>query len=116
MLQRLGFHVETSVPLFFSARMRVVTGETVSSALLAFGYSEVAVTILMLSLLSEGDTMVDVGTHFGYEALLGSHLVGSTGQVICFEPSPRAFAIASKNLGHLKQVSLYKVAIADSIG
>jgi len=96
--------------------MRVVTGETVSSALLAFGYSEVAVTILMLSLLSEGDTMVDVGTHFGYEALLGSHLVGSTGQVICFEPSPRAFAIASQNLGHLKQVSLHKVAIADSVG
>jgi FkbM family methyltransferase len=115
-LQRLGRHIEVCVPLFFGGRMRVVTGETVSTSLVAFGYAEVAITSLMLHLLSEGSTVVDIGTHFGYEALLGSHLVGSSGRVIAFEPNPNAFAIASSNLAHLRHVTLHEMAVADRVG
>ena len=115
-LQRLGWHLEVCVPLFFGDWMKVITGETVSTALLAFGYAEVAITSLMLHLLSEGSTVVDIGTHFGYEALLGSHLVGPSGRVIAFEPNPRSFAIASNNLSHLEQVTLYEMAVTDRVG
>lgn len=115
-IQKLGLHLEVTAPLFWGERMRVVTGETISKCLLTFGYTEIAITALMLRLLGVGQTMVDVGTHFGYEALLGCHLVGTEGRIICFEPSPTAFALARKNLSRFLQVDLRQEAVADQCG
>lgn len=42
--------------------------------------------------LSSGDTLIDVGASFGYYTTLGATLVGPSGRVFAFEPSP----IASK--------------------
>jgi FkbM family methyltransferase len=112
-IQKLGLHREVTVPLFWGDRMRVITGETVSSVILAFGYTELALTALMLCLLDEGQTMVDVGTHFGYEALLGCRLVGSKGRIVCFEPSPATFSLAKKNLLRFPQVELYQKGVGD---
>jgi len=42
--------------------------------------------------LSSGDTLIDVGASFGYHTTLGATLVGPSGRVFAFEPSP----IASK--------------------
>jgi FkbM family methyltransferase len=95
--------------------MRVITGETVSSVILAFGYTELALTALMLQFLDQGQTMVDIGTHFGYEALLGCRLVGQEGRVICFEPNPLAFALARKNLLRFSQVELHQVGVGDQL-
>jgi FkbM family methyltransferase len=114
--QRLGLHLPVRVPLFFNERMKVVTGEEMSTGILAFGYTEVALTALMLRLLRAGDTMVDVGTHFGYEALLGSRLVGEQGSVLAFEPNPPAFAIAKANLARRRNVRLLPKAVGDRTG
>jgi len=122
-LQKLNLHTQVSVPLFYHDRnhidkdygdkMIVVTGETVSNGILAFAYSEVALTSFMIHFLRNGQTFVDVGTHFGYEALLSCKLVGKEGQVFCFEPNPSAFVIAKKNLQHLSQSKIYQLGIAD---
>ncbi|HEY9851385.1 MAG TPA: FkbM family methyltransferase [Leptolyngbyaceae cyanobacterium] len=116
LIQKLGWHKEVTVPLFWGEKMRVITGETVSQGIISFGYGEPSITALMLRLLELGQTMVDVGTHFGYEALLGCRLVGSQGRVICFEPSPTTFAIAHKNLAHFSQIELRQEAVADQHG
>ncbi|MBE9005333.1 FkbM family methyltransferase [Fortiea sp. LEGE XX443] len=116
LLQKIGMHQEVSVPLFFGEQMRIITGETVSTSILSFGYSEVAITALMLFLVRPGQVFVDIGTHFGYEALLACKLVGRQGQVICFEPSPATFAIAQKNLTHFPQAKLHCLAIAEKPG
>lgn len=116
LIQKMGLHQKVLAPLFWGEHMQVVTGEVVSSCLLAFGYSEVAITALMLHFIKAGQTVVDIGTHFGYEALLACELVGDQGQVICFEPSPTAFAIAQQNLCHFQQVKLYQQAVADQVG
>ncbi len=62
-LQRLGFNKWVRAPLFFGSRMWLLTGEVTSSGLLAFGYSEVALTALMLNLIKPGMSVIDVGAH-----------------------------------------------------
>ncbi len=116
LMQKLGWHREVSAPLFWGERMQVITGETVSQQILAFGYSEITITALMLCLVDSGQTVVDIGTHFGYEALLACKLVGAKGHVICFEPSPAAFNLAKKNLARFSQVELRQEAVADQPG
>jgi len=113
LLQKLNYHIQVTVPLFYDENMTVVTGETVSKNILVFGYTEVPLTALMINVLETGQTFVDVGTHFGYEALLATRLVGKDGHVICFEPNPSAFAIAKKNLAHLPQSRIYQLGIAE---
>jgi len=116
LMQKLGWNREVSAPLFWGERMQVITGETISQQILTFGYSEVAITALMLLLVDSGQTVVDIGTHFGYEARLACKLVGPQGHVICFEPSPAAFVIAQKNLARFPQVELRQEAVADQPG
>jgi FkbM family methyltransferase len=43
------------------------------------------------SYLKKGMTFVDVGANVGYYTLLAASLVGSSGRIIAFEPSPYAF-------------------------
>ena len=43
---------------------------------------------LMRSLVSRGDVTVDVGANIGWYTLVLAHLVGPTGRVFAFEPSP----------------------------
>ena len=114
--QRAGLQRTVTVPLFFGARMQVITGEEMSSAVLAFGYTEVALTSLMLRVLKPGDFVVDVGTHFGYEALLASHLVGAAGRVVTFEPNPDAIRVAAPNLAARTNVELVSKAVGDREG
>ena len=115
-LQRLGFNVWTTAPLFFGQRMHVLTGETISRDLLAFGYSELALTALMQKVVKPGMCFVDVGAHFGYEALLASELIGETGRVVSFEPQPHIFSILSKNLRGLKNARAVNAAVGSRVG
>ena len=39
-----------------------------------------------------GETWLDVGAHYGYTAIALSRLVGPTGRVFAFEPTPATFA------------------------
>ena len=114
--QRLGLQRWMSVPLFFGQNMIVLTGETFSRGLIAFGYAEVALTALILRSLRPGMTFVDVGTHLGYEAMLASKLVGNTGRVISFEPQPEIFKRAKRNLAHFRQARIVNCAVGSRSG
>ena len=46
---------------------------------------------LLMSVLRDGDTFVDVGTHVGFFSSLAASLVGSEGRVVSFEPEARNF-------------------------
>jgi FkbM family methyltransferase len=46
--------------------------------------------------LKKGDVAYDLGANVGYYSLLASQAVGSTGRVVCFEPSLR-------NIGYLRR-------------
>lgn len=53
---------------------------------------------LMSKLLRRGMTFVDVGAHVGYYSLLAAQVVGPTGLVVSFEPSPDNFALLTENV------------------
>ena len=115
-LQRFGFNVWATAPLFFGQRMRVLTGEQLSRDLLAFGYSETALTALMLKYIRPGMRVVDVGAHFGYESLLASKLVGKTGHVVSFEPQSAVFSVLARNLRNSKNARTINAAVGASVG
>jgi FkbM family methyltransferase len=51
-----------------------------------------------LSDLREGDTFLDVGSHYGIFSILASKLVGSKGRVIAVEPHPGALQVLRENI------------------
>lgn len=115
-LQRLGLHHRVTARLFWGEDMLVLTGETVSRTILSFGYSESALTALLCDLGKPDQSMVDIGTHFGYEAMLMARLTGSTGQIHAFEPNPEVAAFAARNLAPTPWVQLHPIALSDSCG
>jgi FkbM family methyltransferase len=68
-----------------------------------------------------GMVVVDVGANVGMYTLIAARLIGTSGRVISFEPTPRTFAILKDNIqinGLLETgvVELHAVAITDRIG
>ena len=52
---------------------------------------------LLTSVLRDGDTFVDVGTHVGFFSSLAASLVGNDGRVVSFEPEARNFGAAQRS-------------------
>ena len=116
LLVKLGAHRVVETPLFWGARMRTLTGEIVSNGVIAFGYAEPAISALLCELVIPGDTVVDIGTHFGYEAMLLSELVSTNGRVHAFEPNPEVLAFARANLTRYSQTTLHACALGEVTG
>lgn len=69
-------------------------------------------------LLSPGQVFVDAGANFGIYTAMASRIVGSAGQVICFEPSSRAFPILQHNIAinRFNNVLAFPIALTDKTG
>ncbi len=67
--------------------------------------------ILLEKYVKEGDVIFDVGAHVGFYTLLGSLLVGDSGQFVAFEPVPRNLTYLKK---HLQINSVSNVAIVEA--
>ena len=82
------------------------------------GIWEADETRLLMALLGEGQTFVDVGANIGYFTVLGSLCVGSAGRVFAFEPDTDNFKLLQENcqLNRLVNVSAEKAALSDSSG
>jgi FkbM family methyltransferase len=68
--------------------------------------------------LTPGDTVVDVGASFGYYTTLGSQLVGNTGKVFAFEPSPLANKVIEEAVAEsaISNIMLTKAAVGGEEG
>ena len=115
-LQRLGQIRWVGARVFWGDSIRLLTGEVISSGILSFGYSETALTALMIEILKPGMRVVDVGAHLGYEAMLASVLVGRDGTVISFEPQQQIADWARINLNSYPQARLVQAAVGDAHG
>lgn len=75
-------------------------------------------TSLMEKLVKEGDVVLDIGANIGFDTLMLSKLVGKTGKVYAFEPDPKNFSIAKKNISENKinNVVLLNMAVSDKNG
>lgn len=83
-----------------------------------FGHYEIALVEAMKRVLRPGDTFFDAGANVGYLTAVGTSIVGTTGQVHSFEPTPlyseRIRRFASMNPGH--RVVVNAVALGDRPG
>lgn len=114
--QRFGWHNWVKGRVFWGDPIYLSTGEDVSRGILPFGYSELALTALMIEFLEPGMRVVDVGAHLGYEAMLASVLVGRQGRVVSFEPQQQLADWTIKNLQKFPQARVVKAAAGQSKG
>lgn len=71
---------------------------------------------LFKKIVKPGMTIIDVGAHIGYYARIASELVGGSGTVYAFEADPENFILLQKNIGRLKNIKSYRLAISDKTG
>jgi FkbM family methyltransferase len=83
------------------------------------GCYEPGTTRTLLKLLQPGMTVADVGANNGYYSVLFARRVGEHGQVLAFEPNPRAFNRLLVNVRHNGVegvVRCFNLALSDSVG
>jgi FkbM family methyltransferase len=84
----------------------------------ADGSWEIEIQRVLEKYLQPGMTFYDVGAHGGFFALLGAKLVGSTGNVICFEAHPATAKCCRRELeiNSITNVDVINAAVSDSAG
>lgn len=95
---------------FWGEPMHVVFPDRVSMAIYRYGLFEPELTRAFVHYLKPGQTFFDVGSHFGFFSLLAAHLVGPSGRVVAFEPTPSTFEMVSKNLAGRPNARVVNVA------
>lgn len=90
--------VDVQAETFWGDKMQLVLPERVSLGIFLLGFWEEGLTRMVLEHVREGDVFLDVGAHFGYFTLLGSVLVGESGQVHSFEPTPSTYELLCRNV------------------
>jgi FkbM family methyltransferase len=105
-LQRAdAFHVDNFV---------IVAGECVSEEIASYGIYEPELTAAFLQLVHPGQVVADVGMHLGYFSTLFACLVGASGQVHSFEPTPSTRKLAQENVGRFDHIRVYPFALWSS--
>ncbi len=128
-LKRLIRDPVTTVPFFilqflayihpFKVNYKTLWGDKMSfylpegGMIYQYGFFEANLTNFLVRLLKEGDTFLDVGAHVGTYTVLASKLVGSSGKVYSFEPTPRTFDTLKNNSTVRSNISVYNNAIMD---
>lgn len=72
--------------------------------------SEIRLAKYFIRQIQEGQIVLDIGTHFGYYALLAHHLVGQKGRVIGIEAAPAIWKIATKNAADKSALVIFNCA------
>lgn len=84
------------------------------NAIYYYGFFEANLANFFINFIKEGDVFFDVGAHVGYYSLLASNLVGQTGQVHSFEPTPRTFNTLKENVSIKNNVFVNNLAVLNT--
>lgn len=110
-LSKFNFYLPLETHTFWGKKMKVVIPEVVSSEIRRYGYIEDSVASFIINYCDRGDLVIDIGSHFGFFALLMSDVVEEKGSVHCFEPTPSTFAVLKKNISSNKNIIINKNAV-----
>jgi FkbM family methyltransferase len=114
LLDAIGATRRVTARTFFDRDMCVHLPDLVGVKLYQYGFFEEGLTRAIIKLLPPGGVFVDIGAHVGYYTLLASLLVGNTGRVVAFEPTPRTHAELRSNTAGLGNVEVVRKAAWDS--
>lgn len=108
--------LQINAELFTGQQMSVYLPEIVSGSIYTYGFFDECVTTMMLECVNQGDTVLDVGAHFGFFSLLASKLCGDDGRVICFEPTPSTYRNLVLNTSDFSNIVAHNIAIGRNEG
>lgn len=77
---------------------------------------EIALTRFLLKHLQPKEIFFDIGANCGFYTMLASFLLGDTGNVHSFEPTPNIFLLLKKNTIHKHNIFLNNSALSDMVG
>ena len=80
------------------------------------GAYECALVRMLRSFLKPGMVFLDLGANIGYFSAIAAALVGTSGRVFAFEPSPHCFTYLERNLRGFEQAAIYNCAVSDTNG
>lgn len=80
-------------------------------AIFYYGFFEANLSNFFINFIKEGDVFFDVGAHVGFYSALASSLVGSSGEVHSFEPTPRTFESLRRNTCKKNNVKINNFAV-----
>jgi FkbM family methyltransferase len=97
--------------------MRLDLDEAIQKSISVGGY-EPDQTAWVKECLKPGSRYVDIGANFGYYTTLAATLVGPSGSVFAFEPSPTAFHMLNDTItrNHLSNITLVQAAVTHKNG
>jgi FkbM family methyltransferase len=96
--------------------MTVVLPEYLSRECYLHGFFEPPLTRMLLSQLRPGMVFADVGAQYGYYSVLAQRLVGPTGRVFAFEPTPQTYSVLAQNVAGLGNVVAENLAVHSTPG
>jgi FkbM family methyltransferase len=102
--------------------LELYPGDAIGFSIVAGGVFDPCVTEALHRLIDPGETVADVGANIGYMSSLAASRVGSGGQVLAFEPHPRAYELLERNAARWRErgtagpVELRRLALSDSSG
>lgn len=103
----------------FKVAYKTLWGDTMhfylpeGNAIYYYGFFEANLTNFFINFLQEGDIFFDVGAHVGFYSVLNSNLVGPTGHIHSFEPTPRTFKSLEQNVSTKHNVTVNNRAVMD---
>ena len=71
-----------------------------------YGLSEDKLVPVIEQHLEKGGIFVDIGANYGFYTVLAADIVGSSGKVIAFEPTPSSLAVLQENCRSLTNVTI----------
>ena len=116
--QLLRYPWETNASTFFGTPMRVLLPAGLDIYLLNAKThdSEIRLAKYMVKHLQEGQTVIDIGAHYGFFSLLAAKIIGKQGRLIAIEAAPSNFALLEKNLRALAQAQALQRAASNKKG
>lgn len=114
--RKTGSSVRKRSTLVWGEPITVVYPDTASIDIARYGCYEEGLTKIVLNHVGPGVSFFDIGAHIGYYTMLASWLVGETGQVHAFEPTPSTFELLQSNTQGKANVKLNQVAISSASG
>lgn len=110
-LRHRGEGSPSTARTFWGREMSIALPEEVSISIHRRGFVDYDLTAFLLSHLRPGATMLDVGAHIGYYTMWASELVGPSGSVTAFEPTPSTLTTLRMNTARLPNASVVPAAV-----
>lgn len=106
------------ITTFFDEPMKIVLPSGTDLFLLGLKThdSELRLTQFLIQRLLPGQTVLDIGAHYGFFSLLCSKLVADNGQVFAFDASQSSFQILDHNVAEKSNISTFHCAVGDVDG